>query len=429
MWRLAWRVFRGLGAIQHRVRRHFTPAGIFVIAAATLAAVFGVDTNQSLAYRIFTLLAALLAVSWVAGRLGRGRFEVRRELPRAVSAGEAFTYRVRVRNAGAGAVAGASLLENTGDPRPSFEIFRAEARLPVYREWWQVLEAHRVASIGAVPIPALDPGDEVELIVTARTFRRGRLHLADATVALPDPLGLVWRGHRAEAPGQVLVLPRRYKLPPLDLPGTRRHQPGGVSQASSVGDSGEFIGLRDYRPGDPMQRIHWKSFARRGEPVVREYQDEFFERHALVLDTFCARGQEEAFEEAVAVAASLAETIDTRECLLDLMFVGAEAYTFTAGRGQMQTDGLLAVLAGVAPCRAQSFSVLRDAVRGRRAAMSGAVAILLAWDEPRRAFVDEMRALGLTLRVLVVSATAVADAPPWLKVLEPGRIQEGLATL
>lgn len=429
MWRLAWRVFRGLGAVQHGIRRHFTPAGIFAISVATLAAVFGIDTNQSLAYRIFTLLVALLAVAWLAARLARGRFEVRRELPRAVAAGESFTYRVRIRNTGARAIAGATLLENTGDPRPAFEAFRAEARLPIYREWWRVLEAGRVASVGATPVPGIETGGEVELQVTARTFRRGRLHFADATVALPDPLGLAWRAHRVEAQGQVLVLPRRYRLPPLDLPGARRYQPGGVSQSSSVGDSGEFIGLRDYRPGDPMQRIHWKSFARRGEPVVREYQDEFFERHALVLDTFCARGQEEAFEEAVAVAASLAETIDTRECLLDLMFVGAEAYTFTAGRGQMQTDGLLAVLAGVAPCRAKPFSVLRDAVRGRRAAMSGAVAILLAWDEPRRAFVDEMRALGLTLRVLVVSATVVADAPPWLKVLEPGRIQEGLATL
>ena len=74
MWRLAWRVFRGLGAVQHGIRRHFTPAGIFAISVATLAAVFGIDTNQSLAYRIFTLLVALLSVAWLAGRLARGRF-------------------------------------------------------------------------------------------------------------------------------------------------------------------------------------------------------------------------------------------------------------------------------------------------------------------------------------------------------------------
>ena len=55
------------------------------------------------------------------------------------------------------------------------------------------------------------------------------------------------------------------------------------------------MSLRDYRPGDPLQRIHWKSFARTGDPVVREYQDEFFERHALILDTFCTRAGAPAF--------------------------------------------------------------------------------------------------------------------------------------
>ena len=111
------------------------------------------------------------------------------------------------------------------------------------------------------------------------------------------------------------------------------------------------------------------------------------------------------------------------------MFVGAQAYTFTAGRGQMQPDGLFAVLAGVETCRDRPFRVLHDAVREKRAAMSGALVILLAWDEARRDFVDEMRSLGLSMRVLLVSATPVDGIPMWVKVLHPDRIQEGLATL
>jgi hypothetical protein len=55
--------------------------------------------------------------------------------------------------------------------------------------------------------------------------------------------------------------------------------------------------------------------------VVKEYQDEFFERHALVLDTGTRRGEDAAFEDAVALAASFVYTIDTQECLLDLLFV------------------------------------------------------------------------------------------------------------
>jgi hypothetical protein len=429
VWRVAWRTFRRLGAIQHWARRRFTPAGIFVIGAATLAAAFGADTNQSLSYKVFTTLVALLAVAWVAGRFQRGSFAVRRELPRAVAAGESFVYRVRVRNLGDRRVEGARLLEDLDDPRPSFELFRAEARRPTYAQWWWVMERHRVAGLDEPQVPALAPLEEVELRATIRTYRRGRLRLGSCTVALTEPLGLVRHGCRVAVEDHVLVVPRRYKLPPLALPGVRRYQAGGVTLSSSVGDSEECIGLRDYRPGDPMQRIHWKSFARRGQPVVREFQDEYFQRHALVLDTFCAPDGDAAFEEAVAVAASLAQTVDTHECLLDLMFVGAQAYTFTAGRGQMQPDGLLGILAGVAACRDRPFRTLHDAVRARRAAMSGALVILLAWDAARREFVDEMHSLGLAMRVLLVTAAPADGVPAAIKVLHPDRIQEGLATL
>ena len=41
--------------------------------------------------------------------------------------------------------------------------------------------------------------------------------------------------------------------------------------------------------GDPLRKIHWRSWARRGKPVVKEYQEEYFSRIALVLDTFLPR--------------------------------------------------------------------------------------------------------------------------------------------
>jgi uncharacterized protein (DUF58 family) len=229
-------------------------------------------------------------------------------------------------------------------------------------------------------------------------------------------------------PDKLVVLPRRYSLPQLPLPGARRYQHGGVALASSVGESEEFMSLRDYRPGDPLQRIHWKSYARSGKPVVKEYQDEFFERHALVLDTFTGRS-DAVFEEAVSLAASFACTLDTQESLLDLMFVGAESYCYTAGRGQIQQGGLLEILAGVRISAGESFRRLHDAVLARRAALSGCILILLAWDEARQALVRALQQSGMPLMVLLVSERDVEAAPAWLRVLVPGKIQEGLAGL
>lgn len=427
MWRTSWWVFRRISGAGHWMTRQFTTAGLYVVGAAILAAVFGVDTNQSLAYKIFTTLVALLAVAAIASRFAPGRFQVRRDLPRAVAVGEPFEYRVRLSNLGARAIDGVALQEDTGDPRPGLAEFRASARVPTYVGWLRAIERNRVAHVEPPEVPRIPARGAVEIRVAGRAYRRGRMHFEGCAVAVCDPLGLVHRRFTTGSEAQLLVLPKRYKLPPLSLPGARRYQPGGVTLSSHVGDSEESIGLRDYRPGDPIRRIHWKSFAKRGEPVVHEYQDEFFERHALVLDTFGPGDR--VFEEAVAVAASLAQTLDTHDCLLDLMFVGDQAYTFTAGRGQLQPEGLLAVLAGVQPAHGREFRALHEAVRAKRAAMSGALCVLLAWDEVRREFVREMRSTGLEMRVLVVSESPVDDAPPWLHVLHPDRMQQGLAAL
>ena len=228
-----------------------------------------------------------------------------------------------------------------------------------------------------------------------------------------------------------LVLPRRYPIPAMALPGARRYQPGGIALASSVGDSEEFVALRDYRPGDPLKRIHWRSWARTGRPVVREYQDEFFVRHGLVLDTFVP-SPTPAFEEAVSVAASFACTVGTQESLLDLLFVGPEAYCVTAGRGVGHVDRMLEILAAVRPCRDHGFETLGRLVLQREAGLSGAIFVLLGWDDARRELVTRVRALGVPTLVLVVTeAGAKLDRTGALDMhhLETGRIAEGLAEL
>ncbi len=123
----------------------------------------------------------------------------------------------------------------------------------------------------------------------------------------------------------------------------------------------------------------------------------------------------------MSVAASFACTIETRECLLDLMFIGAEAYVYTAGRGQLQSGSLLEILAAVQPCRDKPFAALGEAVLARRQALSGCICVLLGWDEARREFVHKLRSHGVALRVIVVTEAPVDGRPAWLLVVEPGQ--------
>jgi len=217
-----------------------------------------------------------------------------------------------------------------------------------------------------------------------------------------------------------------------------KYQEGGVALASNVGQSEEFVALRDYRHGDPLRHIHWRSWAKTGKPIVKEFEDEFFVRHALVLDTFSDQPHSEVFEEAVSVAASFACTIRTQESLLDLLFVGVEAYCFTAGRGLAHADQMLEILASVRVCSQKPFRTLENLVLNHAAVVSGCICVLLAWDEPRRNFVKKLKAVGVPVLVVVVVPAAPAkpfepgpmhDEPDRFHTLVVGQIEQGLSRL
>ena len=399
------------------------------------ASVVGLDTNRTLAYQAFAFLVALLAAALLASLTFRGRFTVRRVMPRFGTAGEPLAYRSSFdQRRAAASQRGLTLLEHVADPRPSLDEFLA-AREPGeerrnwfdrtvgYPRWMWLIEQRQRRAAPESAGAAAPAGRERRRCASRRCpVRRGRLRLVGR-----DP-----RAARSlrPLPRASCVCPRpsrssscrgATRCPIWTCRASRRYQQGGVALAASVGDSEEFASLRDYRPGDPLRRIHWRSWARVGRPIVKEYQDEFFVRHALVLDTFgrSGVGAAEIFEEAVSVAASFAVAIPSQDSLLDLMFVGPEAYRFTAGRGLAHADRMLEVLAGVEPCAGKPFRALRNAVLERHGELSGAICVLLDWDAERRAFVDALRRAGVPTLTLVVTRAAPsredgdpASAPP-----------------
>ena len=161
-------------------------------------------------------------------------------------------------------------------------------------------------------------------------------------------------------------------------------------------------------------------------------------RHALVLDTFQQAAYSDLFEEAVSVAASFACTIRTQDSLLDLMFVGPDAYCLTIGRGLAHTEQMLKILAAVMPCQEKPFSMLPALVCEHAPLLSGCICILLAWDEERQQFIQALQTLGIPVLVFVVTAKAASQSfelgtmgnmPENFYTLEVGKIQEGLAKL
>ncbi len=446
--RLLFKNFYLVYRLDNWVRRHFTPAGLLLLGSMVTAGVFGIDTRQTLAYQLFTLSAGLLLMAILTGLWFRIRVELQRELPRFGTVDQPLYYRLRVRHLGRRLERGLLISDYLKVTPPSFEEFRNRRdtqdkrrnwfdRQVGYPRWMWLLRQRRGGEIEEREMPPLLPGANTDIRMTLCPRRRGYLEFERICLARPDPLNLFKSLRCFSRSDRVLILPRLYTVPHLKLPGRRKYQQGGINLAMSVGDAVEFVSLREYRPGDALRHIHWKSWARLGKPIVKEFQDEFFVRRALVLDTFPGKHQSEAqFEDAVSLAASFACNMFSQDALLDFLFIGAQAYSFTGGRGLGHLDRMLEILAGVERCYDKSFDTLETLVQQHTQTLSGAICVLLEWDSSRQHIIGLLRERRMPVLVLLVT-----DDPDYYDVEEikrhanhahvfqTGHIEEGLRQL
>ena len=184
-----------------------------------------------------------------------------------------------------------------------------------------------------------------------------------------------------------------------------------------------------------MRNIHWKSYAKSGKPIVKEFQDEYFVRHALILDTFCQAEESDVFEEAVSVAASFICSVKSQDSLLDLMFLGTKAYVFTAGRGLARTEKMLEILSAVKPCSERSFDSLTSVVLERSRYISGCIIVLVSWDRQRKTLIEELTRTGIPVFIFLIEGegkiktTEKETAGDNFYILQSGHIEEGLARI
>lgn len=435
------RAFRLVYRLSRWTRRRFTSAGLALLYLMSAAAVFGIDTQRTAGFQIFSLSLALLFVAAASNMRFRPNVTFERRLPEFATVGEQFNYRQLLHNRGRGRLTDVRLRDELAEHFPDPETFRhardtlADKRVNWvdrrvgYPRWLELVREGRGADIQDATLPELAPGRAVEVAVTVTPVRRGLLRFERCRLLRADPLGLVNASSKIEASNELVVLPRCYPVPPMTLPGARRLQRGGVALSHNVGDSQEFTQLRDYRPGDPLRHIHWPSFAKLGTPVVKEYQDEYFTRHALVLDTFGPAAHANALEVAVSVAASFVAGMQMRDALLDLVFVEDRAYRLTVGRGLGRSTDLLRELAAVGPCRSHGFELLAAQVLEHGRALSGCILVLLDLDEARLQLVRALHGLGVRQLVLAVGGAQQVHAGVPVHGIDPEDIGGSLKQL
>ncbi|MDQ0892688.1 DUF58 domain-containing protein [Agromyces ramosus] len=252
-----------------------SPTGWLVLAAAVVSLVLAWSFGWiEFAFLGFTLLAALLiAVAFVFGRMN---FRVGIELqPSRVVAGERALGRLVVANAG------------TRVSTPS------RVELPVG------------AGLAEFVMPALPPEAEHEELFAVPTSRRAVIVAGPAISVRGDQLGLLRRIVRWTDPVELFVHPVTARLQP-SAAGLMRDLEGEITKTITNNDI-SFHALRAYEPGDALRNVHWRTSARTGQLMVRQYEETRRSQLTLVQTTERRHyASDDEFELGVSVLASIA---------------------------------------------------------------------------------------------------------------------------
>lgn len=120
-------------------------------------------------------------------------------------------------------------------------------------------------------ITTLGPGRTRTWTVRTRCLDRGLFTLGPLTIAAGDPLGMFRIEREISPTARFLVYPRTVPLPGFDL--SSGFLPGGpTTRRQARLASSDVRGVRPYLPGDPFNRVHWRTTARRGRLFTKEFE-------------------------------------------------------------------------------------------------------------------------------------------------------------
>jgi uncharacterized protein (DUF58 family) len=165
-----------------------------------------------------------------------------------------------------------------------------------------------LGSIRRLRSPGLGKNAKSQVSYSITPMVRGRVIVGPARLRTIDPFGFARAIHGGAEAGELFVYPPIEKLT-TSMPEGGTVAVGAESPATSPSRGGdEFYAIREFRSGDDMRKIHWKSTARRGEPMIRQEERRSDPMTTVVLDPAPGR----AFESRVSAAATLIDDVSIR---------------------------------------------------------------------------------------------------------------------
>ncbi|MCL2784320.1 MAG: DUF58 domain-containing protein [Propionibacteriaceae bacterium] len=277
------------------------PLGWGALAVAAAACLIGVafKWHELMVAALFLAVAQVSAVYFV---LGRFAYEVEVDMTR---------LRVRVDDDAFGGLT----VRNTSDRR----LLPAAFHLPVGK-MVQVFDVGRLAGHESFYEP-----------FQVDTSRRGVVNLGPVSSSRGDGLGLLRRDQIWTEVQELFIHPKTVSLADSSA-GLIKDLEGRPTDTLSSSDIA-FHALRDYVVGDDLRHVHWKTSARIGKLVVRQFEET--RRSHLVVCLSCKLedyASEEDFELAVSAAASLGQQAIIQERDLTIAVPGHQLNTLSAMR-------------------------------------------------------------------------------------------------
>lgn len=214
--------------------RAFLTAGATIIGCAVVL-------GQSGLLRAGFLMLLLPLVAMVLVARGRYRLALRRTVhPTVVEAGQPVRVDLALSNRG----------------RAPNGVLLLEEQIP-----------YLLGSRPRFSLTGISANWEQQVTYQVRSELRGRYRLGPVTIRVQDPFGLVELGRAFSSTSALVVTPRRVPLPPIGVGGGWTGSGDNRPRAFATG-SAEDVTIREYRRGDDLRRVHWRSSARLGELMV-----------------------------------------------------------------------------------------------------------------------------------------------------------------
>lgn len=289
-----------------------------------------------------------------------------------------------------------------------------ESLLPIPRVWIEFVDTGTLPGYRAGRVLGLGISGRRVWNLQAPCRRRGLYQLGPSWIYGTDPFGLFRSVRRIDSTASVLVYPATVDLTGLTLPAG--HLLGGDRRRSGWHQTASHVSsVREYRPGDPVRHVHWRSTAHAGKLMVKEFDVEPIADIWLFLDVEASvqrgEGDDSTEEYGVKVAASLARHFLTEGRAVGLVAVPGPHRVVPVDRGQRQLIKLLEELAVIHANGREPIAETLAAEADRCSRNAALIVVTPSLDEHWPAALQGLRDRGIQAGAIVLEPATFGDAP------------------